>query len=172
MIKFLVLPTEGGRAAEPRVMSILAMIFVATRPNRCKHHWRSLLRKFKVQTQRSCWFKVQRSRVAHRRRLCRSSRFKVQSSKPSGLSWFAHRRQQSRSSRFKRSGAAGSKFKCAEARSRLPTEGSGAAVPGSKFRAPTNSPEGGELSYLSSRQANYALCIMNYALLLYVVYVI
>ena len=47
--------------------------------------------------------------------------FKVQGSKPSGLSWFAHRGGEAAvpGSKFKRSGAAGSRFKCAEARSRF-----------------------------------------------------
>ena len=64
---------------------------------------------------------------------------------------------------------------CPQKAAELQVQGSNAAellVQSSKFRAPTNSPEGGELSYLSSRQANYALCIMNYALLLYVVDVV
>ena len=40
---------------------------------------------------------------AHRRRLCRSSRFKVQGSKPNGLSRFSHRGGEAAvpSSRFK-----------------------------------------------------------------------
>ena len=61
IILYIIAAILMPKAEEPQsqVMSILAMIFVATRPNRCKHHWRSLLRKFKVQTQRSCWFKVQ-----------------------------------------------------------------------------------------------------------------
>ena len=64
------------------------------------------------------------------------------------------------------SGAAGSKFKVQGSNalkrvqgSKLHTEGSGAA--GSKFKVQGSklppSPPGGELSYLSSRQANYAL---------------
>ena len=87
------LPTEGGRVALPPVQS--------SKFKSCPQIFTDLLR-----------FLCLSLKAYH------TSQFSTLSSQLS----VAHRRQQAASSRFKRSGAAGSRFKCATARSRLPTD--------------------------------------------------